>query len=279
MRLLVTVIVVAVVGLVLLQCDDFVGGPPTGVVLAAATDSTVQLSWNAPAEAEPLSYVVSFFETGTSTYLPLAEVNTTSYIHDPLGKTGRYQVEAKYASETWKSPTTPGTAPMKTEAMVVRELNADQGKDAGYGWDRELGEAGKYTMASSASAGFVDLYVTDWTEGFSGADYYVASPDVILDPQDPDPGNAAGIVPSAAWRENRFSDALLSPQEPLPRFEEGVNYFERTHALVTATTHIACHTEEDFYALVELTDLDNINGTARVVSWFQLVQGLRLIQH
>jgi len=246
------------------------GGAPRDLTLAAATDSTVQITWAAPADTAPNRYVVSFRETGTALFDSVGGTQSLSLVHDPAGKTGQYEVTAVYDSARYASSETPATTPIETRVLPIPELNGN-GK-AGYGWSRTTGEVAMYDMTLADSADKVDLYVTDFAPGYAGPDYYVASPDTA--PQDP-----GGIVPAGNWHITKFThlDSLATEDSMLPRYLE--SRYRKTSILDSLPRLVACHTEDGYYALIKTINVDLVNGTADVETWFQLVPGLRLIEH
>jgi hypothetical protein len=244
-------------------------GAPTNVKLSAATDSSVRVSWTAPTYAVPDRYVVAFMEAGTSTWQIVADsVPATRYNHTPAGRTGKYRVTAMFDTTGLDALTTPSSAPVHTSAMTVSELNG--AGNSGFGWDRLAGAGTSYPMTFVSSAASVDFYVTDSTDGSGGAPYAIASPD--LGPSDP-----GGIVPAYTWHASAFSAALSSETAPLPRYSSAT-YFNYTD-IATDPTLVACYTADSHYALVKLTDVNANAATVQVETWFQLIKGLRLIEH
>ena len=114
--------------------------------------------------------------------------------------------------------------------------------------------------------------MTDFAQGFAGPDYSVANP--FLAPQDP-----GGGVPAGAWHIVEFThlDTLMTENDPLPRYAQ--SRYRDSMVLAPLPTLTACHTEDGYYALMKTTDVDTVNGTADIQTWFQLVQDLRLIEH
>ncbi len=262
--------VLAVSALVLVQCDELLGGAPRSITIEAMSDSTVKITWGAPTEGAPDAYIVSFMEVGTSSYAQVAETTATSIEHDPSGATGMYKVEAKFGSDTYAGSTTPTTEPIANAVQTVSELNA--AGNAGYGWNTSDGSATTYTMGEVGSAPNVDLYFTDWALGFTGPNYSIASPDEA----EADPGNG-GFVPPASWATNSFSSSLTSETAPLP-VHTTATYFNYTD--ITQTPFIVgCYTEDGYYAMVKINSYNTGSGEFQVQSWFQLVEGLRLIKH
>ncbi|MFO7650070.1 MAG: fibronectin type III domain-containing protein [bacterium] len=258
----------ATTALVLVQCDVIAGDGPTGVKVEMDTDSTVKVTWNSPVAGTPDKYIVSFNEVGTTSYTMLGEVTTTSYIHNPMGKTGKYKVEADFDGTKYQGTTEPTTVPVANASTTVSELNATG--SSGYGWNLSTGTGTTYSMTQSGNAANVDFYISDFAAGYSGATYSIVSPD--LGPSDP--GN---VVPSGSWKVNAFTNALTSEQGPLPSHNPIV-YFNYTD-LVTSPIVVGCYTDDGYYALVKINDINTGAGTVQVQTWFQLIEGLRLVQH
>jgi hypothetical protein len=89
------------------------------------------------------------------------------------------------------------------------------------------------------------------------------------------------VVPPGAWRATTFSPVLFGEHAPLPAFNSGV--YGNNLELSADSTLVAVCTDTlgpfRYYALVKLSGPDTANGTVRVETWFQLIKGLRLIQH
>ncbi len=246
------------------DCASIIGGTPTNLKAAAETDSTVKLTWTAPVEGTPDRYIVYFKAADASAYEMVANnVTTTEFVHNPSGKTGTYKVAAKFGSEEYESQTV-STVPVPTSAVTVAELNA--AGNSGYGWDRTTGTGSSYSMTQAANAALVDFYITD----FETTTYSIASPD--LGPTDP--GN---VVPAGSWRVNSIAGPLSSEQNPLPAHSPTIyfNYLDITQTPFLA----AIYTQDGYYALAKLDGFNSGDKTYQVSGWFQLVKGLRLIQH
>lgn len=246
------------------------GGAPQNVTLAAATDSTVSISWTPPSSMTPNKYLVSFKRTGYAIFDSIGAVTGTNLVHYPAGMTGQYKVTAIYDSVQYSAGETPSTTPIWTTTRRIPELSDDS--IAGYGWDRTTGQATLHNMASSDSAAKVDFYVTDFAPGFAGPDYFVASPDTA--PLDP-----GGTVPAGYWLETRFThlDSLATEDSMLPHY--AVSRYRKSSILDSLPRLVACYTQDGYYALVKTTAVDTINGTSDIQTWFQLVRDLRLIEH
>jgi plastocyanin len=250
-------------------------GSPTHLTLSAPTDSTVKITWLPPTDTtkKPISYIVRFKETGTANYVTVDRdtLLLLSSVHDPAHRTGSYIVAAVYANETLPSTEAPSTAPHRT-SLTVQEFSVTGGT-AGYGWNRTTGEASLYDMTIPDSASKIDLYFTDFALGFAGPNFYVASPDTA--PYDP-----GGSVPNVFWHNTRFIhlDSLAGEDSILPGAP--TSDYRKSSLLDSLPRFVAGHTTaDDYYALLYVTAIDTINGTADIESWFQKIKGLRLVEH
>jgi len=264
---------------VLVGCEgEDVGSAPQNFTLTASTDGLeVILDWEEPADGQPDGYIVYFEEVGTSDWLVEAELDgdVLTYTHDPMEMTGRYYVAADWGGTEYDSDVET-TVPVHTASMTIYELEA--AGNAGYGWALTSDFTGTtYSMADEANAALVDFYITNWTDDPVGgpwpAPWSIASPDLA-------PGDPGGsFVPTASWRQNWFSDPITDPQAALPNYGS-TTYFNYTEGIQTDPTYIGVYLgDEDHFGLVEFSGVNPAAGTINVESWFQTVQGLRLIAH
>ncbi len=247
------------------ECGSIIGGAPSNLRVVADTDSTVKVTWNAPAEGNPDKYIVYFKAVDAASFEVIANnITTTEFVHNPNGKTGTYKVASLFGSQEYQSLTTVSTVPIATSALTVAELNA--AGNSGYGWDRTTGTGATYSMTQASNAALVDFYITD----FQTTTYSIASPDVGPS----DPGN---VVPAGSWRVNAIAGPLTSEQHPLPVHNPNTyaNYQDITQTPFLA----AIYTQDGYYALAKLDGFNAGDKTYQVSGWFQLVKGLRLIQH
>ncbi len=258
--------------LVMLESCGVLGGAPVNVQLGTDTTGVnVLVVWNQPAEGIPDKYQVHFKALGESTFALLAETTALSYLHEPAGMTGDYRVTAVFPGENYTAEDEPTTEPCRTDTITVAEL--DGSGNSGYGWVRATGLGRTYSMLDKANAPLVDFYITDFAAGSNRVPYAIASPS--MGPSDP-----AGLVePSGDWKQNGFTDLLTSEHDPLP-VRGPTTYFNWTDLPAARLPAIVgCSASDGYYALVKITDVDAGVGEARVVSWFQLVPGLRLVRH
>jgi len=270
----------ALAALVVVQGCGVLGGPPTGVALSSGpddSDSTVLIAWTAPAEGGPDRYMIYFRAVADSGYTFVGETTATSYTHNPKGMTGQYKVVALFGADSYDGTEKPTTIPVHGDTVSLYEINADSSR-CGYGWTRDSGFGDVFPMIESADSAWVDFYISDLQLGYAYQPYALVSPnkaDTI------DPG-AQGIVPTAGWRKNGFSDPLLDPQAPLPAYvATPPNYFIYSQIPQTPC-YISCYTageDEKHYAMIQVNSVDVASGRAQVETWYQLVPGLRLIRH
>jgi hypothetical protein len=257
-------------GFLLLAGCGIIGGPPGNLQIAAATDSTVQLVWTTPAQGVPDSFLIYFCPVGESVFAIVGDTSANTYIHNPNGVTGRYQVSAVFAGREYKSVTILTTIPVHTEAENISEL--DGTGNAGYGWSRDAGFGRSYSMRDTTNTTKVDLYITDFTTG-SGLPYRIASP--TMGPSDP-----SGVVPTGNWRKTGITDPLEDENALLPRIDSTRYFTYTTIPEAPLPAFFGVWTAEDgHYALIKVNRVNSANATVEMESWFQLVPGLRLIRH
>ncbi len=260
------VLVLAWAGLV---CCGGPGRVPVNVRLEAETDSTVGILWRSPAEGTPDRYSVYFKPMGETVYALVAETTENGYVHDPQGRTGWYRVSAWFGAEEHIAPSSPGTIPVHTDTIAVAELNAVG--NSGCGWDRSTGTARSFSMRTVGSRDKVDFYITDFKPAASNQfPYSIASPDM-------GPSDLGGVVPVGGWRLTSFTDPLANENVPLPAYASN-SYFNYVDVYHTPCV-VGCHTQDGRYAMIKATAVNRENSWVQVETWFQLVAGLRLIQH
>jgi hypothetical protein len=242
-------------------------GAPHSLVLSAANDSMVRVAW--AIDSTPSYYVVYFQETGTTNFDSLDTTSQLAYVHDPRHRTGRYKVEAVYPAGRMSSTEAPSSAPVTTTFDFLPELSVG---DSGFYWNRIGGQMFTYTMDSLYDVDSVDFYISDFAAGFAGTDWYAVSPDTA--PNDP-----GGAVPSGSWHVTMFShlDSTATEDSILPAYS--ISRYRRRALMDSLPRLISCYTEDGHYALLYVQDVDRVNGTAQIESWFQLIPNLRLIEH
>lgn len=250
-------------------CDNVNPRAPRDLTVAAATDSTVLLSWAEPAEGTPDAYLIYFRPVNDSLFALVAETTAQRFEHQPLGRTGRYRVAARFGSTSYAAEHEPSTVPVGSGLVAVAELDA-QG-NSGYGWDRSSGRGRTFSMRRSESSSGVDFYVTDFKPAaLPELPYAVASPTM-------GPADAAGVVPVAPWRRTRFTDPLDDEHAPLPPAAMPVYYNYSDISRLPCC--IGCFTADSHYALIKVLQVDSTNRSARLQTWFSPIKGLRLLSH
>ena len=246
--------------------------PPSHLTVTADNTGTrVHLQWDASPTADIDGYIVYFKALGAKgeyVAIDTLAATETEYETDPQGRSGWYYVTA-YKGDTESAPTEDvSTVPYHNPAATVYELNGSGG--SGYGWDRTDGTGSVYRMSQASSASSVDFYITNFAAGYSALPYYIASPDVSQQCSD------STIVPSASWRVNGIK--LVTVQEAdsvLPAAGNYVSYEE-----LIGDSYYGVHTEDNYYGLIHTLGTPDVqNGTQSIETWFQLVRGLRLINH
>lgn len=255
--------------------DEEAGSSPQNFAIVATIDGlSVVLSWEEPIDGEPDHFIVYFREVNTMDWVEEAELDgdVLTYTHDPLEMTGDYYVAADFAGVEFISGTLT-TIPVETATMTLGELNAVD--FAGYGWDITTDFMGStFSMIESANIPLVDFYLSNWDGGIALTPYGIWAPDQAAT----DPGNLGG-VPVGAWRTTAIGNALIAnPQEALP--EHTVMNYAQYVDMNSFPAYVAVYTVDGYYALLHVpTPPNTIDGTVDVESWFQSVEGLRLIAH
>jgi len=241
-------------------------GSARNLSIVAESDSTLRLTWSPPSEGAPSLYRVMFRPVGGA-YGVALETNDTACVHDPQGMTGEYRVLAQFGGTYVEPGETLTTLPVHTGTTTVGELSG--GDNSGCGWIGPDWSAATYEMADTAWVDRVEFYVTDFKPGADGPTYYLASPDLA-------PTDSGGSVPAGRWRVTGFVE-LASEQSPAPPVGDSA---WRTTARVSATpVYAACHTSSGYFAEVGVTQLRLQQKDLRLQTWFQAVQGLRLLRH
>jgi hypothetical protein len=244
---------------------DIPSGPVRNPSLRAETDTTVRLAWSPPVEGVPNLYRVMFKPVGQSAVVAL-ETGDTTCVHDPLGMTGEYRVLARFGGAYIEPTDTLTTIPVQSGTTTVGELSGTD--KPGCGWPAPGRVAVTYDMSDTAWVDMVEFYVTDFKPGSSGPTYYLASPDLA-------PTDSGGSVPAGRWHVTSFAE-LANEQGPVPPVGDSA---WRSSARVPDAMVAACHTEQGFFAIVNVTQLRTQQKDVRLQAWFQPVQGLRLLRH
>jgi hypothetical protein len=244
--------------------------PPASLSISADnTGSRVILTWE-PSPTEDIDGYIIYFKPLNGSFSPIDTVEATETWCEvnPNGVSGDYHVTA-YKCENESDPTEDvSTIPYHTASTILYELNASG--DNGYGWDRISGQGNTYPMSQATSAEFVDFYLTNFAAGYAFLPYYLASPDVSQQAHD------STIVPSASWKVNGILTVTNEQANSiLPAAGNYVTYEE-----LTGNTYYGVHTQDNYYGVIYTNGMPNTqNGTQSIETWFQLVNGLRLVNH
>ncbi|MFO7676163.1 MAG: fibronectin type III domain-containing protein [bacterium] len=243
------------------------GAPPRDVRLAAASDSTLLLTWAPPDSGTPNAYGILFRPAGGE-YELAAETTGFSLEHFPNGLTGDYQVGARFGGAWFRADTVASTLPVSTDNLTLYELNGDG--DAGYGWDRASGVGFGWSMRDTLAPGLVDFYVTDFDTGSAGPAYRFATADTAPF----DPGDS---LPAGPWHRTWFAGRLANDRDPLP--PEADSAWRTVVVLGSTPEYIGCRTGDGHHAMLKVTNVRPNRADVRFQGWFQLVPGLRLVRH
>ena len=226
----------------------------------------VRITWSKVDTAD--GYILQYRMLGDSIWILIAATRSaddTTFVHDPELHTGFYRVISVKDSFESRPSETVSTVPIATDTLMLREVNL--GGHAGYGWDRADGTGHTYSMIYPINAEVVDFYFTNFGTDYSTPPFYIASPAYSQLSSD------SVIVPPSTWRDNgiqwvsRDTAAFLLPQSGY-----------RSHEELAEGAFYGLQTQDGFYALIYIDDIDTTSGTLKVRTWFQKVQGLRLFE-
>jgi len=258
---------------VFLHCGGGEPSPPMNFTIAAGEDGiTVALAWDEPDNGNPDNYIVYFRAVDATEFTAVDTVEELTSIHDPFTKTGAYFITAVFG-DTEEHSKTLTTIPVHTQPLTLGELNTSY--DAAYGWDLTADFSGHtFSMFDSLNIPFIDLYVTELKNGPWSTPYYVASPTELGSDY------GATLVPGGEWRETWFTTPLSDPQMYLPVYAT-TTYFRWMEDLREDSLYIGVYLgSEGYFALVKFSDFGVADSfTIQAETWFQSVQGLRLIAH
>lgn len=282
MKSLMMVPAIAAAAALVVGCTPL-GGPPLNLMLSAASDSTVLVTWTSPAEGTADNYLVYFRGVRDTGYTLLADTIGTTFEHNPRGGTGHYKVSAKFGSATYDAnDTLATTVPVHTDSLAIYELNVDSSR-SGFGWDSLTGKGRVLSMAQATNAPLVDFYCSDLGTGRGHLPWVIISPDQAASKD----SGAVGIVPGAPWHKNGFHNiiGIGMEQAPVPGYDSlPPNYFvytevSQTPSLVPVYTNYDKYEEKRHYALIKVHSVDTLAGRMVVETWYQRVPRLRLMQH
>lgn len=245
--------------------------PPESVYLTAAGDGElVQVCWTSVDSAE--GYILYFMATNDAVWntIYVAQgADDTCYIHDPHGRTGFYRVTSYRGTAESRTSQIVSTIPVETDTITICDVNYDNVENyySGYGWSRSDGSGQAYSMLFPDNASSIDFYFTNFLDDCNTQPFYFASPAFARTTTD------SLIVREGAWRNN------------------GIKWVERQFAMtvlpdtgysdsfqVVPDAFYAVKTQDGYYGLIEVRDLNQDSGFVSIRTWFQKVHGLRLFQ-
>lgn len=169
------------------------------------------------------------------------------------------------AGET--DPAVISIASVPVTELTVYELNGDG--PSGVGFDPAAKSIATYTMTDSTNRDDIDCYFTNWVDfsgGFGGL-YYLASANRVIY----DPGYSGGVT---GWRSTGITEALdvsgIEDVEVVP----ALGYASVADSVQAGET-CAILTQDGYYGLIQVMDIDTINGQIDIKATFQPIQRLR----
>ncbi len=226
----------------------------------------VRITWSRVDTAD--GYVLQHKILGDSLWILVATMRNsqdTSFVHDPDFHTGYYRVLAIKDSFISRPSETVSTVPVETDPLELREINIIG--NAGYGWDRSSGEGHTWSMVYPINAEFVDFYFTNFMTDYSSPPFYIVSPAYSQFSAD------SVMVPPSNWLENGIQWVSMDTAAYLLP-----DHGYLTHVELAEGAYYGIQTQDGYYGLVYVEDIDTLSGTLRIRTWFQKVQGLRLFQ-
>jgi hypothetical protein len=170
------------------------------------------------------------------------------------------------AGET--EPAVISVAPAPVTGLTVYELNGDGA--SGVGFDPAAKSTAAYTMTDSTNRDDIDCYFTNWLDysgGFGGT-YYLASANQVAS----DPGGEG--FAATGWRSTSITDALdvsgIEDVEIVP----ALGYASVADSVQAGET-FAILTQDGYYGLIQVMDIDTTNGQIEIKATFQPIQRLR----
>jgi hypothetical protein len=169
------------------------------------------------------------------------------------------------AGET--DPAVISVAPVDVTEFTVYELNGEGA--SGIGFDPAAKSIAAYTMTDSTNCDDIDCYFTNWVDysgGFGGT-YYLASANRVIY----DPGYSGGVT---GWRSTSITEALdvsgIEDVEVVP----ALGYASVADSVEAGET-FAILTQDGYYGLIQVINIDTINGQIDIKATFQPIQRLR----
>ena len=246
------------------------GVPRNLAAEAADGGASVKLTWSEPADVEgDITYSVYFDDE-----LLLEEITALEYKHTEPDKAGDYEVTAVVDGEEG-DPAEISTKPIAIVPLEGWDINASG--ESGITFN----VAGKAIVTHSIGAtgtyrDKVDFYFTNWaglSAGFEGPYYLASAHKVNDDPGDPNPDYTN-------WRTTGISDELGGNIEsttivPTTSDPDNKYYYDITEELVINGVY-AISTQDDYFGIVQVTNIDETDGGVEFKATFQPIKGLRL---
>lgn len=152
--------------------------------------------------------------------------------------------------------------------LTVYELNGEGA--SGVGFDPAAKSIAACMMTDSTNRDDIDCYFTNWLDysgGFGGT-YYLASANQVTS----DPGGEGFVA--TGWRSTSITEALdvsgIEDVEVVPALGYG-----NAADSVEAGETFAILTQDGYYGLIQVINIDTINGQIEIKATFQPLQRLR----
>lgn len=240
-------------------------GEVTGLAAEGTADGAgIKLSWDPADNAE--TYKVYFRDYYYYDEILLADsITTTSYTHKNPERVGTYRVSAYAGGMEGSKSEELSTMPGYIQDLSLCELNGMGA--SGISWNVQAAYPSSYSMVDESYRDVIDCYITNLATGYEDIPYYLAGADVVAEDQ----GNT--WLDTTDWRAARISDALTTSIEDVTMAPAG-SYNKYTEVSMHET--YAVLTEDGYYALIEVQNIDTWNGEVNIQTTFQRIKGLRL---
>ncbi|MEO0225963.1 MAG: hypothetical protein ABIL05_03310 [candidate division WOR-3 bacterium] len=238
---------------------------PQNIGIAAEYDGlSIRITWEPDTINQPDGYIIYFNNQPIDT---VKSFINSGYIHNKPATTGRYYL-IEYKGSILSGPSDEvSSIPLPGIDLPVREINSRNPN--GFGLSRDSGQSTSHPMYDSSNISGVDFYLTNYRSDSTSQPYYIASPNLI--PTD----STIKWQLLGTMHTNGFFGPLsgsLTEIDTLPNS----GYYSKCS--ITPGRVYALYTQDGFFALISIVDLDSIGGKILVRPLFQPVRNLRLFK-
>lgn len=233
----------------------------------------VRIIWKKPTSNTPVTAYRVYFRAADATNFTLIAdaLSDTFYNHNPETQSGVFMTGDYYAvgyndEGEGEAEDTVSTIPVRSNADLY-ELHAPQGPEC-YGFSRYYGDLNRYA-AIPAYVSSAEFYISDTSASYTGPNYHLVS----VHYNDSIPADSATFAPSS-WRTTQFHNYGIE----VPSIAHFFYLFQSLH-LCQESHYYIIKTDNNYYAAIKITDIDEANGIISVETYFQRIEGLRLVYY